>query len=181
MAKKIKIEHWPIGKVLPYAQNARLHSPDQIKIIANSMREFGFVNPALVDGAGVLIAGHGRTLAAKSLGMTEIPVIQLGYLTDAQVMALRLADNAIALNGSSWDAEMLQTELGQLQELNFDLTPLGLDQIELPDLEESTEITAPKPVRSKTTIFISVKNADAVRAKKVIGDALKKAKIESSL
>lgn len=178
-AKKIKVEHWPIAKIAPYAQNARTHSPDQIKIIAASMREFGFVNPVLVDSANVLIAGHGRIEAARQIGLTEIPVIQLQGLTEAQTMALRIADNSIALT-SAWDAELLQTELGLLQEMNFDLGALGLDDIDLPDLGE-VETPAPRATKTKTTIFVSVKNADAAKAKRAISAALKKEKIEANI
>jgi ParB-like chromosome segregation protein Spo0J len=178
-AKKIKIEHWPISKIEPYTQNARTHSHDQIRTIANSMRQFGFVNPVLVDSANVLIAGHGRLEAAKTLGITEIPVIQLHGLTEAEVMALRIADNSIALN-SGWDAELLQAELGQLEEMNFDLAPLGLDNITLPALDDA-EPVAPRSTKTKTTLFISVKNADAAKAKSIISAALKKAKIEANI
>ena len=97
MAKKLtlKVEDWSIDRVLPYAKNARLHSPEQVAAISKSMAEFGFVNPCLIDAEGVLIAGHGRILSAKSLGMTTVPVIRLGHLTEIQARALRIADNQL--------------------------------------------------------------------------------------
>ncbi len=98
--KKIKVEYQPISRLLPYAQNARTHSPEQIKIIAASIREFGFVNPVLIDVDNNIIAGHGRVQAAQSIGVIDIPVIRLGGLSEAQVMALRIADNSIALTSA---------------------------------------------------------------------------------
>ncbi|MGE0857002.1 MAG: ParB/Srx family N-terminal domain-containing protein, partial [Hyphomicrobiaceae bacterium] len=94
----LQVELWPIGRLLPYAANARTHSDEQVAQIAGSIAEFGFNVPCLVDDRGVLIAGHGRLLAARRLGLQQIPVIRLGHLTDAQTRAFRLADNRIALN-----------------------------------------------------------------------------------
>lgn len=125
-AAKIQVEHWPIGRVLPYAKNARMHDGAQVAAIAESIRQFGFVNPALVDGDGTLIAGHGRILAAKQLGLTEVPIIQLGYLSAAQARALRLADNKIAEN-STWDEQLLRLELAELKMEGFELPSLGFD------------------------------------------------------
>src|SRR6267142_3542427 len=123
----LAVEQWPISKLLRYPNNARDHSDAQITQIANSIKEFGFVNPALVDANGVLIAGHGRLLAAQTLKIKEVPVIQLGHLTDAQAKALRLADNQLALN-SSWNAELLSIELRDLKLANYDLQLLGFEQ-----------------------------------------------------
>jgi DNA modification methylase len=120
----LQIERWPIERLLPYAANARTHPEEQIAQIAGSIAEFGFNVPCLVDERGVLIAGHGRLLAARRLGLAEVPVIRLGHLTDAQARAFRIADNQIALN-SGWDEALLSAELGRLREDGFDLDLLG--------------------------------------------------------
>ena len=176
----LTIEMWPLKKVLPYAGNAKIHPEIQIGQIVSSIKQFGFVNPVLVDAEGVLIAGHGRVMAAEKLNLKKIPVIQLGYLTEAQAKALRLADNAIP-NRGTWNPDLVEIELASLKLLNFDLQPLGLDSIEFPELEE--EITPPphKSPRNKTTIFVSVLNQDVERARKVISAALDKAKINHNL
>ena len=108
----------------PDPGNARTHPKTQVAQIAASLREFGFVNPILVDEESVIIAGHGRLLAAKSVGLAQVPVIELTGLTSAQKRALRLADNKIALN-AGWDADLLKVELEALGELQFDLSLTG--------------------------------------------------------
>jgi len=123
----LAVEQWSISKLLRYPNNAREHSDSQVEQIAKSIKEFGFVNPVLVDADGVLIAGHGRLLSAQTLKMKEVPVIQLGHLTEAQAKALRLADNQLALN-SSWNAELLSIELRDLKLANYDLQLLGFEQ-----------------------------------------------------
>src|SRR5215210_5433742 len=100
----------PLAALVPYAENARTHSDAQVAQIAASIAEFGFVNPVLVDAAGVLVAGHGRVMAAKRLGLASVPAIRLDHLTEAQARALRLADNQIALN-SGWDETLLAAEI----------------------------------------------------------------------
>jgi len=181
-AEGIKIEHWPIGRITPYAANAKRHPPAQVLKIIASINQFGFVNPILVDRSGVVVAGHGRLQAAMEMKLKRVPVIRLGDLTEDQAKALRIADNSIAESGTSWDPDMLEAELASLRAVKFDLEPLGLDNIELPDLEEA-EVAPPPPRanRSKTTIFLSVKNADAEKARKVVAVALTKAKIEHNL
>jgi len=124
------IEHWPIERLLPYAANARTHSDEQVAQIAGSITEFGFNVPCLVDERGVLIAGHGRLMAARSLGLGEVPVIRLSHLSDAQARAFRLADNQIALN-SGWDDAMLAAELERLNEDGFNLGVIGFSDEEL--------------------------------------------------
>jgi len=130
MASSLRIEQWKIGKVLPYAKNAREHPPEQVRQIAASIREFGFNQPVLVDDAGVLVAGHGRILAAQSLQMTTVPVIRLGHLTGMQAQAYRIADNRIALS-AKWDEDLLAQELASLTEADFKLDVLGFDGKEL--------------------------------------------------
>ena len=124
------VEDWPLARLTPYARNARTHSDEQVAQIAASIAEFGFVNPVLVDEAGELIAGHGRVLAAKSLGLESAPVIVLAHLTDAQKIAFRIADNRIAEN-AGWDEALLTAEFASLRDLDFDLDLTGFDAGEI--------------------------------------------------
>ena len=124
----------PTASLVPYAANARTHSDAQVAQIAASIAEFGFVNPVLVDAAGVLVAGHGRVLAAKRLGLATVPAIRLAHLTEAQARALRLADNQIALN-SGWDEALLAAELARIRDDGaVDLDVLGFSPLELDEL-----------------------------------------------
>ena len=132
----ISVEHWPLQRLIPYARNARTHDEGQVSQIAGSIAEFGFVNPILVGGDNVIIAGHGRLLAAQQLGLEQVPVIVLGHLTEAQRRALVIADNKIAEN-AGWNEELLQLELAELQELDFDLDLIGFSDEELDALLES--------------------------------------------
>jgi DNA modification methylase len=125
-----KIEHWPIDKLIPYARNARTHSDAQVAQIAASIAEFGFTNPILAGSDGVIIAGHGRVLAARKLGLEDVPVVVLDHLSPTQRRALVIADNRIAEN-SGWDEELLGVELEELHDLGFDVGMLGF---EAPDL-----------------------------------------------
>jgi ParB-like chromosome segregation protein Spo0J len=108
-----QVERWPLDRLVPHARNARTHSEAQVAQIAGSIAEFGFVNPVLVGDDGVIVAGHGRVLAARKLGLTEAPVIVLSHLTPPQRRALMIADNRIAEN-AGWDEEMLAAELAAL-------------------------------------------------------------------
>ena len=128
--ESLAIERWSLERLLPYAANARTHSESQVAQLAGSIVEFGFNVPVLVDERGVLIAGHGRLLAARHLGLAEVPVIRLDHLTDAQVRAYRLADNQLALN-AGWDDELLSAELARLQEEGFGLDLIGFSAEEL--------------------------------------------------
>ena len=121
---ELQVVYRPLEELSPFIGNARTHSRKQVAQIAASIEAFSFTNPVLVDEDAVVIAGHGRLLAAKSLGMTSIPVIVLGDLTEAQKRALRLADNKIALN-AGWDAEVLKIELDALADLSFELELTG--------------------------------------------------------
>ena len=116
----------PIGELVPYARNARTHSESQIAQIRASLREFGFVNPVLIDSDRNIIAGHGRVLAAKAEGMTEVPCVLVEHLTDAQRRAYILADNRLA-EQSGWDTEMLALELGEIKADGMDLALTGFD------------------------------------------------------
>ena len=115
-----------LAGLIPYARNARTHSDAQVAQIAASIREFGFTNPILVDGDQGVIAGHGRLLAARKLGMTEVPTVELSHLTPAQKRAYVLADNKLALN-AGWDEDMLRIELGTCSRTGFDL---GSDRLQ---------------------------------------------------
>jgi ParB-like nuclease domain len=120
----------PVAALIPYARNARTHSDAQVARIAASIREFGFTNPILVDGERGVIAGHGRLLAARMLGMAEVPTIELAHLTPAQRRAYVLADNRLALD-AGWDEALLRIELGELQAEGFDLALTGFEADEI--------------------------------------------------
>jgi len=121
----IEIIYRNASDLIPYANNSRTHSDDQINQVASSIKEFGFTNPVLIDEQGGIIAGHGRVMAAKKLGLAEVPTITLEGLTKAQVKAYVIADNQLALN-SGWDVDTLKLEIETLQELDFDIDLLGL-------------------------------------------------------
>ena len=127
---KQQIEYVETADLIPYARNSRTHSDEQVSQICGSIKEFGFTNPVLIDADGVIIAGHGRTMAAQRLGMKEVPCLRLAHLTEAQKKAYIIADNKLALN-AGWDEEMLALELGDLQGLDFDLSLTGFDDDEL--------------------------------------------------
>ncbi|HOT60091.1 MAG TPA: site-specific DNA-methyltransferase [Spirochaetales bacterium] len=153
-----RFEKVNIDKLVPYARNARTHSKEQILQLRASLREFGFVNPCIVDKDLNIIAGHGRIIAAKEEGMTEVPCVFVEHLTEAQKRAYIIADNRLALN-AGWDAEMLSVELAELQGADFDVSLLGFDDVELNKLlsgiedvkEDDFDIDAElqKPVVSK--------------------------------
>ena len=130
-----KLEHWSVERLKPYELNARTHSPEQVAQIAASIQEFGFTNPILVDGKDGIIAGHGRLMAAKDLGLKEVPVVVLDHLTPDQKRAYVLADNKLALN-AGWDVDMLTAEMEALQGVEFDLSLLGWSADELEGLTE---------------------------------------------
>ena len=129
----LQIEYRPIGDLIPYARNARTHDAAQVALIAGSIREFGFTNPVLVDGENGIIAGHGRVMAARQLGMAEVPVIELGHLTPAQKRAYVLADNKLG-ERAGWDMEMLALEVAELQSLGVEMIDLGFSTRDLDDL-----------------------------------------------
>lgn len=127
---RLQVEYWPVGKLIPFARNARTHSAAQVAEIAGSIRAFGFANPILVGAEGDVIAGHGRLAAARQLGLGDVPVIVLSGLSETQRRQLVLADNRIALN-AGWDPEMLKLELTELSAMGADLSLLGFDKAEL--------------------------------------------------
>src|SRR5574344_2350838 len=129
---------FPVADLIPYARNSRTHNEEQIAQIMASIKEFGFTNPILIGSDNVIIAGHGRLLAAQRLGMTEVPVIRLPNLTETQRKALVIADNKIALN-AGWDEQMLALEMQELEEQDFDIELLGFNPDELKKLEHLIE------------------------------------------
>jgi DNA modification methylase len=125
-----KVEQWPIEKLVPYAKNSRTHSEDQVAQIAASIREWGFTTAVLVDESGSIIAGHGRVMAARKLGLASLPVMVAAGWTDAQKRAYVIADNKLALN-AGWDNELLALELGELGDAGFDLELTGFTDEEI--------------------------------------------------
>lgn len=123
----------PITKLVPYVNNARTHSPEQINKLRSSLREFGFINPVIIDRDFGVIAGHGRILAAKEEGITEVPCVFADHLTEAQKKAYIIADNRMAMD-AGWDEELLRVEIEALQAEAFDLSLTGFDEKELSDL-----------------------------------------------
>jgi len=133
----------PVANLVPYARNSRTHSAAQVDKIAASIKEFGFLNPVIVDGENGIIAGHGRILAAQKLGLETVPTIEAAHLTDAQRKAYIIADNRLALD-AGWDDEMLRVELQDLDAVDFDLTLTGFD------LDEIAALTADEPTEGLT-------------------------------
>src|SRR5271165_3826557 len=132
------VERWKVDRLIPYIRNARTHSEEQVALVAASIVEFGWTNPILVGADGVIIAGHARLLAARKLGMTEVPVIVLDHLSETQRRALVIADNRLAMN-AGWDEEMLRVELESLQVDGFNLDIVGFSDEEIETLLQETE------------------------------------------
>lgn len=129
-----------INSLTPYANNPRTHSPAQVDMLVNSLKEFGFVNPILTGDDGQIVAGHGRLMAALALDMKTVPVVRLSHLTAEQKRAFVIADNQLALN-SGWDDALLQQELAALGDVGFDLTVLGWGD-DLPTFEDDVDLSA---------------------------------------
>ena len=128
----LKINYRKAGDLIPYVNNSRTHSEQQVQQVASSIKEFGFTNPILIDEDGGIIAGHGRLMAAQLLGLDEVPTITLEGLTEAQRKAYVIADNKLALN-AGWDFETLKIEMESIAE-DFDLRLLGFDDQELANI-----------------------------------------------
>jgi len=163
-----------VNDLIPYVNNSRTHSDEQVAQVASSIKEFGFTSPVLIDEQGGLIAGHGRVMAAKKLNIDEVPCITLAGLTEAQKKAYIIADNQLPLN-AGWDLDSLRLEVETLQELDFDLGVLGFDEkvldqlldidCDLPDLPDGDR----DPFQQKTfTLHDEQANS--------IDDAIQKAK-----
>lgn len=125
-----KVERWPLDRLVPYARNARTHSEEQVAQIAAAIREWGWTNPILVDEAGGIIAGHGRVLAARTLGIDRVPVMVAAGWSEAQKRAYILADNKLAEN-AGWDRELLRLEVADLDAMGFDLALTGFSEADL--------------------------------------------------
>ncbi|HTX37481.1 MAG TPA: ParB/Srx family N-terminal domain-containing protein [Bryobacteraceae bacterium] len=132
-----RIELWPVDRLVPYARNARTHSPEQVAQIAASIAEFGFNAPILVDRNAGIVAGHGRLLAARKLGLKEAPVVVLDHLTETQRRAYILADNKLSEN-AGWDEKVLAEELAELEREGLDLHVIGFSDEELETLFAET-------------------------------------------
>ena len=169
---KIKL----VSELIPYANNSRTHSENQVSQVAGSIKEFGFTNPVLIDDKGGIIAGHGRVLAAKKLNMLEVPCIELSNLTAAQRKAYVIADNQLALN-AGWDLDMLRVEVEDLQSMEFNVDLLGFDDdvlkklldidCEFPELPDGDR----DPFQQKTFVLHDEQAS-------FIDDAIKKAKCD---
>jgi ParB-like chromosome segregation protein Spo0J len=128
IAKQIILQ--PVEALIPYARNSRTHSDEQVAQIAASIREFGFTNPVLVDDDGGIVAGHGRVMAARQIGMTAVPTINVGWLSEQQRRAYVIADNQLAMN-AGWDDEALAAELSDLGEAGFDVALVGFSDADM--------------------------------------------------
>lgn len=123
---QMKIEYLPVASLHPYERNAKQHPPEQVEHIANSIREFGFRQPLVVDAENVVVIGHGRLMAAEKLGLDTVPVVRADDLSETQIKALRLADNKT--NESGWDFTTLEAELDELS-AEFEMSGFGFDDI----------------------------------------------------
>ena len=129
----LTVSYEPIDEIQIYENNSRTHSEKQIEQISASIQEFGFVNPLLVDENLQIIAGHGRLMAADSMGLDTVPVIKLAGLTETQKRAYVIADNKLALN-AGWDFDLLSSEIEQLKEVEFDIFKIGFSEKEMDDI-----------------------------------------------
>lgn len=174
------VERRAVASLTVYADNPRIHSASQVGEIARSMQEWGWTVPVLIDETGEIIAGHGRVMAAKQLGLVDIPVMVAKGWTDAQKRAYVIADNQIPQN-ATWDQELLQLNLSSLKKLDYPLHLTGFSQTALVnDLPIASDSDA-KPTKTKTTIFLTVANRHAKKARIAVIKALDAAGIEHNL
>jgi hypothetical protein len=150
----MQIEQRKVDTLIPYVNNSRKHSDEQVAQIAASIKEFGWTNPILVDGDNGIIAGHGRLMAARKLGMVEIPVIELAHLSEPQRKALIIADNKLALN-AEWDEKLLALEMQELVKLNLNTEITGFNNSEIEELNllgniEESELNYSTKIESPT-------------------------------
>jgi len=180
MKQKLKseIKYLPTDSLLPYNRNARIHSGLQVEHIAQSIQEFGFLNPILIDSASkTIIAGHGRLLAAQKLGLETVPTVAFNHLTDTQRKAYTLADNKLALD-ADWDYDLLKIELDELKLEDFDLDIIGFDEdvntiLQMnnsaptptfePKLPKDEHFGASKPQEHKLTLIVNCKDEDELQ------------------
>lgn len=154
----LKVVYRKVSELIPYARNARTHSDEQIERIANSIKEFGWTNPILIDGENGIIAGHGRILAARKLGIEKVPTIELSGLTEAQKRAYIIADNRLALD-AGWDVDILKLEFAELEKEGFELSKTGFSDEEInemmADLDREVagveDVDTPEPPKNPKT------------------------------
>lgn len=177
---KLRIEHWATDRLKEYANNPRLND-DAVPQMVEAIKEFGFRIPIIIKSDGEVCDGHLRLKAARAMGLKTVPVTFADDLTEAQIREFRLVANHSA-TWAKWDVEALNAEFDQLEAVGIDLDRFGLADIAMPDLEEVDAAPAPpRAPRKSTTIFVTVPNADAERARKAIATALDKLKISHGL
>ena len=148
-----------ISDLIPYARNARTHSEKQIKQIASSIKEFGFINPVIIDKDNCIIAGHGRVLAAEKLKLKEVPSLRIEHLTEIQKKAYILADNKLALN-AGWDESVLQLELEELKDLNFDFDIIGFDDYQVEEFTPNIKEESNSVDVDNFKVIVTLENED---------------------
>ena len=154
----LKVVYRAVSELIPYARNARTHSDEQVARIAASIKEFGWTNPILIDGSKGIIAGHGRVLAARKLGIEKVPTIELSGLTEAQKRAYIIADNRLALD-AGWDEDILKLEFAELEKEGFELSKTGFSDEEInemmADLDREVagveDVDTPEPPKNPKT------------------------------
>lgn len=152
-SKETTFELRNVDDLIPYARNARTHSPEQIQKLAGSIKEFGFLNPVVISEDGGILAGHGRVMAAQKLGIKQVPCVVESHLTEAQKKAYILADNRLALD-AGWDEEMLKIEISELKDVNFNLDLIGFDGIEIDEILNE-QLNVEKPTDSEAPDYVS--------------------------
>lgn len=174
------VAEWPITKLVEYPNNPR-NNDHAVERMCETIREFGFRVPIVATSNGEVVDGHLRLKAARALGLKKVPVTLADDLTPVQIRAFRIVANTSAA-WASWNPDLLESELAQLRAVDFDLEPLGLEDIQLPEIEEQVNSPAPpRANRTKTTIFVSIANEQVTKARKIIVTALDKAKIPHNL
>jgi len=156
---KRQVEYVELNQLTPYARNSRTHSAKQVKQLAGSIKEFGFTNPVLIDANNMIVAGHGRVLAAEHLQLKKVPCIRLHDLTETQIRAYVLADNKLAEN-AAWDEEMLLIEIDELQAVDFDIDIIGFDVPELSTARPDADVLeSPERARNPQELLDSYENS----------------------
>jgi len=182
--RKLEYKMLPLDSLIPYVNNPRTHDKAQVSQIAASIREFGFMNPVILDGDKGILAGHGRVMAAKLLGLKEVPCVEASWLTEAQRKAYVIADNKLALN-AGWDEQLLRVEIEALQELGFDLGLTGFDDKELNALMDQAKSGLSDPDETPAIEEVAITNQGEVwvmgRHRLVCGDCTDKATVEKAL
>ena len=138
---QLNVKYRKVEDLIPYVNNSRKHSDEQVAQISASIKEFGWTNPILIDGTNSIIAGHGRLMAARKLKMDQVPTIELGHLTDTQRKALVIADNKLALN-ADWDTTLLTIELDELLKDGFAIDILGFNEQEIKTIMQEVNFDA---------------------------------------